>query len=69
MRKRRGVVMPYQGPEKMHEDKLRQILSDARFMMKYFKYRDLEGFRLYVVVHDEIDRETHVIVRKEKTYK
>jgi len=67
MKKRRGVE-PYEGPDKMHKNRRKKILSDARFLMKYLKCGDLEGFRVYVVVRDDAGGETDIFVRGKEAF-
>lgn len=66
MKRVKGVV-PYEGPDKMHQSRRKEVLSEARFLMKYLKCKSLEGFRIYVVVRDEVDRQTHIFVRGKET--
>lgn len=54
----------YKGPEAAHKERRSKILADAKFVMKYLKYSNLNGFDIFIFVRDKSDGRLDIVVRK-----
>jgi hypothetical protein len=50
MKKRKGAVVPYEGPEKMYEERIKKVIKDGEFALKFINPQDLSGFEIAVVI-------------------
>ena len=62
MRKRPGVY-PYEGPEKMYEEKIKNLVEDAEFVLKFLRYQDLAGFEIAVFLKEKATKEIYIVRR------
>lgn len=62
MKRKKGVV-PYEGPEKMHEERIKKLTEEAEFALKLIRYQDLSGFEIAIVLKDKAYGETYLVRR------